>query len=173
MRDIGLDRRTLVGPGTRMKGVETTIVETTIEIADELFLMSCAEMHSDAHIDPRFRRGAAETTRPDLFEDEISLVSVEEGGLSIVTGCAHRGILNIVDAARAAFPRMPIRAIVGGFHLASLPDTILAGIAEDLAVIGPATLYPAHCTGVRGFAALDSVFRGKATWLSCGMRIQL
>ncbi len=178
LRDIGLAR-----PAASDLRSRATLVEKALEIADGLFLMPCAEMRRDARIDPRFRAAALgsgapgscapETTRPDLFEDELSLVSVDKGALTIVTGCAHRGILNIVEAARRAFPGKPIRAIVGGFHLGSWPDAELAEIAADLAALEPAALYPSHCTGMRGFAALDSALHGKVEWLSCGMKITI
>lgn len=194
LRDIGL-----AGPALSDLHKRATLVDTTLEIAEGLYLLPCAEMRSDARIDPRFRAGAPaeigsegalggagplgstgapgpgvlpETTRPDLFEDELSLVSVDNGALTIITGCAHRGILNIVEAARRAFPGKPVRAIVGGFHLGSWPDSALARIASDLAALGPAGLYPSHCTGLRGFAALDAALHGKVTWLSCGMTIE-
>ena len=177
LRDIGLARPALSDLRKR-----ATLVESTLEIAEGLYLLPCAEMTRDARIDPRFRAGAPGAAgggaspaadRPDLFEDELSLVSVEGGELTIVTGCAHRGILNIAQAARRAFPGKSVRAIVGGFHLGSWPDKALAEIARDFAALEPAALYPSHCTGLRGFAALDAALHGKAASLSCGMTIEL
>jgi len=182
-RDIGLPRPFLPETSPR-----ATIVDSMKEIAEGLYIMPKAEMLRDARIDPRFRAGALGSAgspeapgggaapaadRPDLFEDELSLVCVDDAGLTVVTGCAHRGILNIVAAARRAFPDRPLRAIVGGFHLGSLPDGVLAEIARDIAALVPASLFPCHCTSMRGFAALDAAFHKKATWLFCGMKIQL
>jgi 7,8-dihydropterin-6-yl-methyl-4-(beta-D-ribofuranosyl)aminobenzene 5'-phosphate synthase len=166
--DIGLPRPAMPEdlPGA-------IIIETVEEVADGVFLLPKAEMVYDASIDPRFRSLSGVDERPDTFDDELSLVAVGDEGLTVVAGCAHRGILNIVEAARLAFPGHPIRAVVGGFHLGALPDSELASVARDLAAMGPRAVYCCHCTGPRGFAALREELPGKVEWLSCGMRITI
>jgi 7,8-dihydropterin-6-yl-methyl-4-(beta-D-ribofuranosyl)aminobenzene 5'-phosphate synthase len=164
--DIGLPRP-LIPEG--LPGA--IVVETIEELADGVFLLPKAEMVYKTSIDPRFRAGSGADERPDTFDDELSLVAVGDEGLIVVTGCAHRGILNIVEAARVAFPGLPIRAVVGGFHLNALPEGELAAVARDLAAMGPRAVYCCHCTGPRGFAALYGELPGKVEWLSCGMRI--
>jgi 7,8-dihydropterin-6-yl-methyl-4-(beta-D-ribofuranosyl)aminobenzene 5'-phosphate synthase len=165
--DIGLPRPLIP------EGLPTAVVYAVEEIADGVILLPKAEMVYEASIDPRFRRGSGADEKPDSFDDELCLVAVEDGGLTVITGCAHRGILNIVEAARVAFPGRPIRAVVGGFHLGALPDSELASVARDLAAMEPGSVFCCHCTGPRGFAALRHELGGKVEWLSCGMRISI
>jgi 7,8-dihydropterin-6-yl-methyl-4-(beta-D-ribofuranosyl)aminobenzene 5'-phosphate synthase len=149
------------------------VVDSANEIARDVFIIPKAEMVYAARVDPRFRALSGSDEKPDAFDDELSLVAVGDEGLTVVTGCAHRGILNIVEAARVAFPGRPIRAVVGGFHLGALPDGELASVARDLAAMEPGSVYCCHCTGARGFAALSHELGGKVEWLSCGMRITI
>jgi 7,8-dihydropterin-6-yl-methyl-4-(beta-D-ribofuranosyl)aminobenzene 5'-phosphate synthase len=166
--DIGLTRP-LIPEG--LPGA--IVIETVEEAGGGVFVLPKAEMVYEASIDPRFRSLSGADEKPDTFDDELSLVAIGDEGLTVVTGCAHRGILNIVEAARAAFPGRPIRAVVGGFHLSALPDGELASVARDLAAMEPGSVFCCHCTGPRGFAALRHELAGKVEWLSCGMKIKL
>jgi 7,8-dihydropterin-6-yl-methyl-4-(beta-D-ribofuranosyl)aminobenzene 5'-phosphate synthase len=53
---------------------------------------------------------------PDDFAHEQHLIVRENGEDVLFTGCAHGGILNILEAAVQLRGRAP-RAVVGGFHL--------------------------------------------------------
>lgn len=57
----------------------------------------------------------------DDFTHEIVMAIRENGKLVIFTGCAHNGILNMVDTVAAAFKNVPIKAVIGGFHFAGMP----------------------------------------------------
>ena len=55
---------------------------------------------------------------PDPFCDEQNLLLRAEGKAVLVTGCAHRGIVNIVRRAQELAGGR-IDAVVGGFHLSN------------------------------------------------------
>ena len=60
--------------------------------------------------------------RPDDFTHEIVMAINDNGKLVIFAGCSHNGILNMVDTVKKEFEGIPIKAMIGGFHLlASLP----------------------------------------------------
>lgn len=109
----------------------------------------------------------------DTFADELSLVFDEGDGIVIVTGCAHRGILNITYAAMKVFPGKPIKALVGGFHLVDKAESELAKISEAIAALEPEAVFCAHCTSPRGFSALLNSMPGKVKWLTCGMNVSI
>jgi len=122
---------------------------------------------------PRFRLVENGAERLDSFDDEVSLVFDEPAGLVVVTGCAHRGIVNIVEAAMKAFPGKPVAAVVGGFHLVDAPEDTIARVADAMVRIGPARILCGHCTGPRAYAALYARLPGRVSWLSCGQKFQL
>lgn len=167
-KDIGLSSPFL--PERAFSALE---VETLENPGPGIFLLPYAERIYDTWIDPRFVAGEGDARRPDLFTDELSLVVTGDSGLVIITGCAHRGISNIVEAARLAFPGRPVEAIVGGFHLANCRDKDLANAVNALKACSPHSLHCAHCTGLRGFAALSAVLPDRVSWLPCGSSIKL
>jgi 7,8-dihydropterin-6-yl-methyl-4-(beta-D-ribofuranosyl)aminobenzene 5'-phosphate synthase len=101
----------------------------------------------------------------DSFDHELMMVVHEDDGMVVFSGCSHQGILNLIDAARAQFPRVPIKAVFGGFHLIGLPfyNSMAASHAE-VRDIGwqvmdkvEGTVYSGHCTGKKAFGVLAGV----------------
>lgn len=151
------------------------LVDSMREIAPGIHVMPKAGITDGSQPAERLRKIDASDGSDgiDDFSDELSLVIVEDDGIAIVTGCAHRGILNIARAAVLAFPGRPIKALVGGFHLIDLPAESLRRIALDLDSLGTRAVFCSHCTGLQGFAALCETLRAPVAWLTCGMRITL
>lgn len=56
----------------------------------------------------------------DDFSHELFLVIEEKNWISIITGCSHNGILNIVDTAYRHFGNKTIKLLIGGFHMINL-----------------------------------------------------
>jgi 7,8-dihydropterin-6-yl-methyl-4-(beta-D-ribofuranosyl)aminobenzene 5'-phosphate synthase len=102
---------------------------------------------------------------PDVFSHEIVMAIKEEGKLVIFTGCSHNGILNMVDTVAREFAGVPIKAVVGGFHLVAAPPfNAMAGGVREVADLGKAVrdypvgvTYTGHCTGTKAFAVLKGV----------------
>lgn len=102
---------------------------------------------------------------PDDFAHEIVMAIKENGKLVIFTGCSHNGILNMIDTVAREFKGVPIKAVIGGFHLVALPPfNFLAEKRQDIESIGKAVMnypvevtYTGHCTEKRAFNVLKSV----------------
>jgi 7,8-dihydropterin-6-yl-methyl-4-(beta-D-ribofuranosyl)aminobenzene 5'-phosphate synthase len=149
------------------------IIESPREITAGLFILPKAARVDGSSASPRFRRICEGKEVVDCFDDELSLVLRDEEGISVITGCAHRGIVNIARQAMAAFPGRPLKALIGGFHLVDgSPDTVME-TASAIAALEPKIVYCSHCTGLSGYAALCASMPGKVSWLSCGTRIDL
>nr|MBQ4319241.1 MBL fold metallo-hydrolase [Clostridia bacterium] len=81
---------------------------------------------------------------PDDFGHEQYLMIEENGKRVLLSGCSHRGIIDI-----AAHFRPDV--IVGGFHYSKLPtDDVLTGYARLLDSFG-IEYYTCHCTGREQF----------------------
>lgn len=150
-----------------------TEVDVLMEACSGVFLLPRAERVDGSTALPRFRIRTGGQDRVDEFDDELSMVVDTADGLVVVTGCAHRGILNIAEAARKHFPGKPIAALVGGFHLTDLPDENLDHVADGIAALAPKQIFCGHCTGTRGFAAISARNRGNTQWLACGMKAEI
>ena len=149
------------------------LIDTIKKLSASAYILPPAEKSNGAEASSRFRVIHDGIDKLDNFDDELSLVFDEKDGLVIVTGCAHRGILNIAHAGIKAFPGKPIKALVGGFHLVDVSDEELASIAKTIADIEPKAVFCSHCTGLRGFSALLHFLPGRVAWLSCGMSISI
>jgi 7,8-dihydropterin-6-yl-methyl-4-(beta-D-ribofuranosyl)aminobenzene 5'-phosphate synthase len=77
---------------------------------------------------------------------EQSLILETGSGLTVITGCAHPGIVEIVRRAKELRDD-EVRMIVGGFHLMRTSGTELALVVEALQKEGVKCVAPSHCTG--------------------------
>ena len=109
--------------------------------------------------------GTGDTAIPDPFRHEQYLL-VEEGGQRIlISGCSHRGILNIVDYFRP-------HILIGGFHVSKMPlDNELMALAKRLSEYGT-HFYTGHCTGLPQ-ARFMAAHMDHLHTLSCGDCIRL
>ena len=57
----------------------------------------------------------------DVMPEETALVINTATGMVVVTGCAHAGITNTIEAAQAILGAQPPVTIVGGIHFYPLP----------------------------------------------------
>jgi 7,8-dihydropterin-6-yl-methyl-4-(beta-D-ribofuranosyl)aminobenzene 5'-phosphate synthase len=101
--------------------------------------------------------------------------------LVILTGCAHSGILNMVETVVTRFPDIPIKAVVGGFHLAGIPipsllpetESEIKAIATELLTYPIETVYTGHCTGMKAYGILKGVMGERLEYLDTGRSILL
>jgi 7,8-dihydropterin-6-yl-methyl-4-(beta-D-ribofuranosyl)aminobenzene 5'-phosphate synthase len=102
---------------------------------------------------------------PDDFSHEIVMAIKENNKLIIFTGCSHSGILNMVDTVAKEFKGLPVKAVIGGFHLVAAPPfNFMAGRKQEIEDLAKQVLdypidktYTGHCTGIKAFAVLKSV----------------
>lgn len=90
-----------------------------------------------------------------VLDEQGLVIDVKGRGLVVLTGCAHAGVLNTIDQARAVCGPKPVLAVMGGFHL-GFPTTprenvelTLRGMAERQV----AHVMPMHCSGLHTHAA--------------------
>lgn len=66
----------------------------------------------------------------------------------VVSGCAHAGIVNTVNHAKAVTGVNQVYAVMGGFHLSATDmDTVIKPTTEALKSLKPRYVIPTHCTG--------------------------
>ncbi len=86
---------------------------------------------------------------------EQALVIKTEHGLSVLTGCAHPGIVNIVRQVRE---QGPVDLVIGGFHLLDASPAEVASVIQDLQTLGVRRVAPTHCTGEPAIAQFRAAF---------------
>lgn len=108
---------------------------------------------------------------PDCFLHEQNLILTENGKDVLFAGCAHNGLLNILDRCSEVLGKKP-DVVIGGFHLNSptvgavKPDYILA-LGEELAACG-CVFYTCHCTGEAAYSGLKKVLGDRIHTIGTG-----
>ncbi|MDE2006029.1 MAG: MBL fold metallo-hydrolase [Rhodospirillales bacterium] len=95
---------------------------------------------------------------PLLMDERFLAARVRGKGLLVFSACSHAGIVNVLHAARAAFPGEALHAVMGGFHLSGENEAIIPDTVRDLGGFGLTSIVPAHCTGWRAVGALAKAF---------------
>ncbi|MBN2812750.1 MAG: MBL fold metallo-hydrolase [Bacteroidales bacterium] len=89
----------------------------------------------------------------DTFEDELYLAVTENKLLSVISSCSHRGIINILEAAKTAFD-LPVDTVMGGFHIRANTEEKLSKLEAYFRQLSPRSIGVCHCSGVEKYAWL-------------------
>jgi len=92
---------------------------------------------------------------PDIILDDQSMVIHTDKGILIVLGCAHSGIINVMNHVIKKSGEENIFAIIGGTHIGFSGEVQLKESINALKSYRIQHLIPSHCTG------LEAIFRIK------------
>lgn len=95
---------------------------------------------------------------PDHLLDDSALVFEKESKITIITGCSHSGLINIIDYAQKITDCNEINSIIGGFHLLDNELNNNEKIVKHLKLQTINKLYPCHCTGLKAKCSLMQHF---------------
>ena len=82
----------------------------------------------------------------DPISEQVMLCNTPKG-LSVITGCAHPGIISIVDKAMELFPDQDLNTLMGGFHLYKSSEKEAETVYIKLKKYGFKSYGGTHCTG--------------------------
>ena len=78
---------------------------------------------------------------------EQSLAVRTTKGIIVITGCAHPGIINILEKAKNSFPGEVISLVLGGFHLYKQTKEDIKDILDKIFNMGVLQAAASHCSG--------------------------
>ncbi|MEN6368808.1 MAG: MBL fold metallo-hydrolase [Thermotogota bacterium] len=102
---------------------------------------------------------------------EEALCVRTSSGIVVITGCAHPGIVKMVEAAKSLFPGEAIALVIGGFHLVEESEAAVRSIAQQLLALGVVKVAPTHCSGDVARAVFREVFG--ANYIEAGVGLVL
>lgn len=106
-------------------------------------------IHPEKNYPPGIQVVTPQGTVTDEVPDDDSLVVDSTGGLIVVTGCGHAGVINTLEAARKAVRGdAKVSTVLGGLHLFAADDSTLDWTGAQLRRFGVETVVGAHCTGI-------------------------
>ena len=111
---------------------------------------------------------------PLVLDDQALVLHLRDGGLVVLTGCGHAGIVNIVRYAQRLTGVERVHAVFGGFHLSGpLFAPIVQPTVDALAELAPDVVVPAHCTGWNAAHAIATRLPDAFIQNSVGTRYEL
>jgi len=141
LEGLGADFQLSQEPMEVAKGITTTGVvprTTSFETGDTTLMVG----HEDG------------SCSPDPFADDLSLIVEGETGMVVLLGCAHSGLVNILNHVRKLRPDKPVKAVVGGTHLGLSSEEQMTETVAAMAEMGLEKVGASHCTGLTGSARL-------------------
>ncbi len=101
------------------------------------------------------------------FLEEQSLIIDSRKGLIVITGCAHPGIVKIVEKAEKLMNKDSIYLVTGGFH--QPPVTVIKKFRKH----GVIKVAPSHCTGDRVRKAFAEEYKEDFIAFGAGKRVAI
>jgi 7,8-dihydropterin-6-yl-methyl-4-(beta-D-ribofuranosyl)aminobenzene 5'-phosphate synthase len=105
-----------------------------------------------------FATGAMQGTHKGQNIKEQALTVKTPKGITIVTGCAHPGIVKITEEVKERFPGEKLYCVVGGFHLKDKMEEDIVKVVARLQELGVKKIGPAHCAGEKAAAIFKKSF---------------
>ena len=170
-RYIGIDKDIAALPQVRfVKGCE--------KIDDELELFVIQNRsHELPFTNKKLLIRTGDEYRRDDFDHEHFLVIHQDGKSILMSGCAHNGILSILDEYTDRYGMAP-DLVVSGFHLMKKTDyredetEEIKSIAEELSKY-PTRFVTCHCTGTAAYDVMKSIMGDKLEYVHSGEEIEL
>ncbi len=130
------------------QGARLVFHDETTEIAAGIWFISGYDrLAAQTPRDPKLVLAGGDGLEPDAMADDASMLLETASGPVLLLGCAHGGVLNILDHVRDHLGIGRLHAILGGTHMMFFtPDQIREVIAAfeafDVVRVGVS-----HCTG--------------------------
>lgn len=148
-RYIGIDKKIMELP-------QIIKVKENVQIDGELFLFSNFKTKRyPAWSNHELKQKVGDTYIQDDFAHEQSLVISQGEQRILMSGCAHNGILSILDSYMDLFGAYP-DIVISGFHMMKKDDYTEEEVEDirrtaDELLNTKALFYTGHCTGKKAF----------------------
>lgn len=165
-RYIGIDKRIARLPNVHL-------LDGDFGIDEELFLFSrITGRKYFAKSNLLLSKRIEGRNRQDTFAHEQCLVITQNGKHTLISGCAHNGILNIIERYKELFGDDP-DTVISGFHMMKKGEYSeeerqdILETAKELCKL-ETTFYTGHCTGQKAIDLMAPVMKEKLRLMHCG-----
>lgn len=110
---------------------------------------------------------------PDIFADDQSLILDTEKGLVLILGCAHSGMINIVNHVMRKMKKDKFYIILGGTHWQFLTPEQLEESLHILKGFQVERIGISHCTGIKAAMRLTQEFGDSFFYGAVGTIIEI
>ena len=151
------------------KGASFREIPGFAKVADSVYAISDIKHHDGWKAwDTRLMRKTDNGISADPFEDDLSLILETAQGPVVLLGCAHAGIIEILESISKETGYKSFHAVIGGTHLDSAPAGYVKGAVEALKEYKVQVIAVSHCTGFRVACMFAHEFKDKFINASVG-----
>lgn len=163
-KDNGEEKKKFIGIPYRrgyLESLGATFILNTVftEVEKGIFLTGeVPRKTSFEKPDPKLFSEIEGKTGQDIFADDQSLILDTDRGLVVVFGCAHSGMINILNHVMDKIKKEKFYAILGGTHLDFLTSEQLEESVDSLKKMHVGKIGVSHCTGLGAAFRLQQEF---------------
>ncbi len=112
-------------------------------------------------------------TSNDTFLHEQNLIIKEGSNNILFAGCAHTGIINILQTAEKIIDEK-ITHVIAGMHLSyGASDSFIQLLCNKLQKFSNCKFYTMHCTGLEAYNKMQKSLGNVISYVSCGESIEI
>lgn len=104
---------------------------------------------------------------------EQALIIKTEKGFSVITGCAHPGIIKILEKIRASLSIEKFYAVFGGFHLKDHSNSEINSIIDKFIALKVQKVGATHCSGIKAEESFRERYKDNFLSMNVGDRIMV
>ena len=170
-RYIGIDKKIAALP-------QVKLLDGDLVIDDEISLFVMDEpVNNRPFTNSRLKEKVNGSYVQDDFRHEQYVVISEGNRKILISGCAHNGILNILNEYERKYGSNP-DAVISGFHLMKKTEYTDDEVAE---IVDTAkrlkrfrtTFYTCHCTGVKAYESMRCIMGDQLRYVHSGEEVRL
>lgn len=172
-RYIGIDKKILSLP-------QVQLLKGDVKLDDELQLFTVEERAFPLpSTNKRLRELCNGEYIQDKFLHEQNLLLTAGGKKILFCGCAHNGILNVMETLERKFgPTSLPDLVIGGFHLMKRTEYSQADTAEVIEIANRLKKYKAHfatchCTGLPAFSQMKEIMCDQLSYVHSGDEVKI
>lgn len=158
---------------------QVEVIDGNVEIDDELSVFAGIRYDNPAPLTNKrlFKKEDGELINDD-FAHEQCLVIKQDGKTYLFSGCAHHGVLNVLDRYKELYGDDP-DYVFSGFHTmrksgnyTDEDKAYIENTAEQLKSY-KSKFYTCHCTGVEPYEMMKNILGDKIDYIHCGDSVEV
>lgn len=150
-------------------GAQFNLIKGFTKITDSISALSDVKRPADWKTwDTRLKQKINGEIVDDPFTDDLSLIINTESGPVVLLGCAHAGIVEILNDLSEKTGHKEFHAVIGGTHLESAPEDYVIQAMDTLRRYQVKKIAVSHCTGLKMAARFAAEFKNEFANASVG-----
>jgi 7,8-dihydropterin-6-yl-methyl-4-(beta-D-ribofuranosyl)aminobenzene 5'-phosphate synthase len=155
-------------------GARFRLVEDSAEIYEGVHFFTGIPMATEfERIEKGFFVDDEDGRREDGLPDDAALAVVTDKGLSVILGCAHRGMINTIKHIKSRLGIHKVHSVWGGTHMIDRTAEEVEATIDALSGLGVERIGTAHCTGFANELKVADAFPDQFVFAHVGVRAEL